>query len=130
MRDYRPGYTKRDILVRLSLRGLGAFALLCLAVLLMRAAWGMYVKVTIASQGQEEAETELARLEAQHGGVAATLDALSSARGQEAQIRERYALAKPGEGEIDIMTKPTVATTTPEAPKPWWRRMFDVFNVW
>ena len=96
----------------------------------MRAAWGMYVKLTIASQGQEEAEAELARLQAQHKGVTATLGDISSARGQEEQIRERYALVKPGEGEIDIIEKPATTTMTPEAPKPWWRRMFDIFNVW
>jgi hypothetical protein len=130
MRDYRLNHTRRDLFVRLTLRGLGALALLCLAVVLVRAAWGMYVKVTIASQGQEEAEAQLTRLEKQHQGVRTTLDSLATQRGQEAQIRERYALAKLGEGEIDIVTRPTAATTTMEVAKPWWRRMFDVFNVW
>ncbi len=130
MRDYRLNHTKRDLFGRLALRGLGALALLCLAIILMRAAWGMYIKVTTASRGQEEAEAQLVRLEKQRQGVSATLGSLASQRGQEAQIRERYALARPGEGEIDIVTRPSAATTTPEAPKPWWQRILDVFNVW
>lgn len=130
MREFKPHRSKQEELFRLGLRAAGVLCLLVLTALLAHAAWGMYEKMIIASQGQEEAEHQLALLREQEQGASTTLDEISSARGQEAQIRERYALAKPGEGEIDIIHQAPTSTTAGSANEPWWQRIFNAFKLW
>lgn len=111
-------------------KALGAVLLFVVTVFLAHGTWSMYTKMVQASTGQEEAEKQLASLQAQEQAVGKSLDQISSTQGQETQIRERYGFAKPGEGEIDIVENPNAPTTTPEEPESWWVRLFKAFKVW
>lgn len=90
----------------------GVLAILALAGFSAHAAWGMYQKFAIASQGDATAQEDLGQLEMQHARVSAAVANLSSSRGVEGQVRERFGVAKPGEGAIMIVR---AGTTTPQA---------------
>ena len=130
MREFKKRRSKRDEIVHVGLRCLYTLALLAVTVVLMRAAWGMYIKMVAASRAQEEAQAQLALTEAQRSGVDATLGEVNSPRGVEQQIRERYGVVRPGEGEIDIV-RTVPASTTPKAPpESWWQHIFHALFVW
>ncbi len=130
MREFKKRRGPQEELFRFVLKGAGVFLLFVVTGFLMRSAWGMYGKMAAASQGQEEAEAQLAALQAQQQGVNNTLGQLSSKRGVETQIRERFGVAKPGEGEIDIVRDQKVPTTTAAAKESWWQHMFRALVVW
>jgi cell division protein FtsB len=130
MREFKRRRGQQEELIRFVVKCGGVVCLFVVTLFLMRAAWGMYTKMAAASQDQEQAEAQLAALEAQQQGVNNTLGVLSSSRGVETQIRERFGVAKPGEGEIDIVRdQKTVATTTP-AKESWFQHMFRALFVW
>ena len=129
MREFQHRRSKREELLRLGLRTMGALLLLVLTITLARGAWCMYIRMAAASQGAEEADVELTRLEAQAQGASSTLAELSTARGQEAQIRQRFGVVKPGEGEIDILQVEPHSSST-EPAEPWWQRIFHALFVW
>ena len=88
----------------------GLLLLLIIAFIAVRAAWDMYGKFTEAAQSDELAHKQLAALQVQATQVAASVDSFSSNRGLEAEVRERYGVVKPGEGQIQIVRD---ASTTP-----------------
>lgn len=77
--------------------------LLVVAFIAVRAAWNMYGKFVEAAQSDEYAQKELAELKEQQARVVASVDSFSTSRGLEAQVRERYGVVKPGEGQIQIV---------------------------
>ncbi len=91
------GFLTRSALVLL------LFVILIFAV---RSAWGMYQRFANASEGHEAATRELEALKEREGEVKASVANLSSERGVEAEIRERYGVGKPGEGKIEIVRDP------------------------
>jgi cell division protein FtsB len=130
MREFKKHRGKKEELTRFVVRGLGVLLLLCITIFLMHAAWGMYVKMTVASEGQEETEGELARAEAQQQEINGSLRQMNSQRGEETQIRERFGVVKPGEGEIDIVRNQSASTTANEAQESWWQRVWHALFVW
>ncbi len=87
--------------------------LLVITFIAARATWGMYGKFAEAAESDERAHKELATLEAQQAQVKASVDSFTSNRGVEAQVRERYGVVKPGEGQIQIVRDS--ASTTPRS---------------
>ena len=108
-------FAKRRSMGRLLKSFGGALILLVLTVLAVRAAWGMYGKFAEAAQSDALSQKQLASLEQQQVQVAASVTAFSSERGIEEQIRERYGVVKPGEGQIQIVRD--AATTTAQNPR-------------
>ena len=96
--------------LRLLLASAGVLALAALAFMGARAAWGMYGKFAVASEAHQAAEAQLLQLKGQHERVEGKVDTLSSERGVEAEVRERYGLSRPGEGQITIV-RPQGSTT-------------------
>ncbi len=81
----------------------GLLFLLIITFLAVRAAWGMYGKFAEAASSDERAHQQLAQLQQQETQVASTVDSFNSNRGLEAEVRERYGVVKPGEGQIQIV---------------------------
>ena len=77
------------------------------------AAWGMYDKFAEAASANDAAQQNLAQLKLQRANVEAEVEALSSPHGQEAQLRQSYGVALPGEGEIQLVRQAT--SRAPEA---------------
>lgn len=113
MRDFKKRRTRGSEILRVSLGFLGIMALATVAFMASRAAWGMYGKFAAASAARFEAETKLKELEAREAKIRAEVSALSSERGIEAAVRERYGVAKPGEGQIAIVRQSTSSEAIP-----------------
>lgn len=130
MREFKKRRNQKGEIVHLSLRGLGCLALFGVAILAVHAAWGMYGKLSEASGGRESTEVQLATLRAQETRVATAVANISSSRGVETQLRERFGVARPGEGMIQIVrdTASTSALATPS--ESWWSRIFHTLFVW
>ena len=130
MREFKKRRSHSEEILRLSVKTAGTLLLLMVTIVLMHAAWGMYGKMTEAAQAKETAVAELARVEAQQQGVTTTLNEISSDRGEEAQIRSRFGVAKPGEGEIDVIRTVEASSTPPEPQESWWTSLFHTLFVW
>lgn len=103
VRDFRKSGHRTRRLLRTAVRSVGALVLLVLAVVSVRAAWNMYQTFVQASTGEGETVLQLAALKEQEAGVEASIERLSTERGLEAEVRERYGLGKPGESKIAIV---------------------------
>lgn len=104
---------RRDPL-RLMWRRVGAFALLVLVAIAARGVWGVYQKEKSSHQLRVEAEATLSDLQNREQKLRADIASLKSSRGLEAELRERYDLAKDGEGVVVIVDPPSA----PEEPEP------------
>lgn len=114
MREFNRRRSRREEVMRFCMRLAGVLALLVITTAAVRAAWGMYGKFSSSAAADAVAQQNLASLEQQETQVNAAVSSLSSEEGVEAQMRERYGVAKPGEGEILIVED--AASTTPQAP--------------
>jgi cell division protein FtsB len=85
------------------LRWAGALVLFLIMFFTVRAAWNMYLRFAAASESEKAATAELADLKERQIEVEAAVATLSSDRGVEAEVRERYGVALPGEGRIEIV---------------------------
>ncbi len=130
MRDFKKRRLQKKDTGRFALRLVGVALLLVVTVAAAHSAWNMYGKLVRATQAQEETRTQLAIATAQTAQVEASVAALSSDRGVEAQMRERFGVARPGEGEITIVDNIPTATSTTEADQPWWWRLYHTLFVW
>jgi hypothetical protein len=130
MRDYRRRRAGRQDITRVGLGVLGVLLLAVVAFFAAKGAWGMYGKFAAASEADAAAQAELEALKSQVSQVGASAAALVSSRGIEAGVRERYGVARPGEGQIDIIRRE--ASTTPSAPKEpnIFQKIFRALFVW
>lgn len=81
----------------------GVVLLVAAAFFALRGTWGMYGKLASASEGASAAMRQLQSLEARRTQIGADIERLSTERGVEGELRERYGLAKPGEGVIQVV---------------------------
>lgn len=123
--------TRAEEILRFCLSTLGVAALVFLTVISVRAAWGMYGKMADASIAEEGSERELAALETQKAAVTASLEELSTARGQEAALRERYGVARPGEGVMQIVAGSASSSADDAAASGnWFTDLFRALFLW
>ncbi len=113
MQDFSKRHRQRDLLQKFVIKVVGAILLIAVAFVAARAAYNMYGKFAGASEARKNAEERLALLVEQKEQVGSVVEALDSRRGVEAQIRERYGVAKPGEGRIEIVREG--ASTSPRS---------------
>lgn len=130
MGEFKKRRNKKNEGLGLALRGLGCVALLGVTALAVHAAWDMYGKLAEASGGRESAEAQLAALQTREAQVAASVADISSSRGVEAQLRERFGVALPGEGEIDIVRPAASTSADAKSQEPWWQRLWHALFVW
>lgn len=93
------------------------------------AAWGMYGKFTEAAAADAASRGELATLQTQYEGMSKSVAALSTERGMDAAVRERYGVGRPGEGEIDIIRQAT-STQAASATEGFWQSLWHALFVW
>lgn len=130
MQDFRRRRgNKRDAL-RTGLGALGVVGLGLVALFAIQGAWGMYGKFVAASEADAAAKLELEELKKQHDKIGTEASALMSDRGIEAGVRERFGVARSGEGQIDIVRRE--ASSTPSAPDEpnIFQRIFRALFVW
>jgi len=108
----------------------GLLLMLVITVVAVRAAWDMYGKFAEAAQSDEVAQKQLMALEAQQAQVSASVDSFASPRGLEAQVRERYGVVKPGEGQILIVRDSTTTPSQGAAPQNIFIRVWQALFGW
>lgn len=87
---------------------------------------GLIGKEERARLAAKEAKAELASLSEREAKLTASLAELSTARGQEASLRETYGVARPGE-EVIIVVAPGEGEALGELP--WWRKFLGFFGL-
>lgn len=95
----------------------GVALMLVITFVAVRGAWGMYQKFSEAVDSDNLSQKQLATLQAQEAQVSASVDSFNSARGLEEQVRNRYGVVKPGEGQIQIVRDST-STAPRSVPSP------------
>ena len=130
MQDYRRRRAGRQDITRIILGVAGVLLLAMVAFFAARGALGMYSKFAAASQADVSAQAELETLRSQVSMVGASAEALASQRGVEAGVRDRYGVARPGEGQIDIIRR-EATISTPRADGPIvFVKIFRAIFVW
>ena len=117
-------------LLRLCATVAGTVALAFLIIVSARAAWDMYGKFSAASESRQAAESELQALQEKKERVEAAVVSLSSERGVEAEVRERFGVAKPGEGEIKIVRDESQDAPDVSKSKNIFQRIWEALFVW
>jgi Tfp pilus assembly protein PilO len=107
MRDFKKQRSATHEVFNFFVLCLGLLMVLTLLIFAAQAAWGMYVKFTVASRGDEAAQGELKQLKEQYARVSSAVVNLTTTRGEEGEIRERFGVGLPGEGAIQIVRSAT-----------------------
>ena len=103
----------------------GAILLLAVVVVfLARAAAEVYPKEREAARRSAEQAAELSELRERERTLTAELGRLSTSRGVEAELREKYDVAKPGERVIVILDSAGRQAAVSEGGS-FWRRILD-----
>lgn len=130
MRQFKRSRDPQRVIIRFGAGVAGLLALAALTLGAVNAAWGMYQKFAEATRSDAQAKTQLTSLEAQEQRMSAAVAGLSTSRGLEAQLRQRYGVIKPGEGVIQIVN-PAPSSTPPAAPRQsWWSRLWQAVMPW
>jgi cell division protein FtsB len=87
----------------------------------------IYRKEVVARAAAHDTQVELTSMQTREKSLQASVNELSTERGQEEVLRETYGVAKPGEGVI-IVVPPTAASTTP--PESFWQKWFGWMKFW
>ncbi len=109
---------------------LGLLALVLVAFVAARGAYDMYGKFTSAAAARATAESDLQALQERHTAVKADVVSLESERGLEGELRERYGVARPGEGEIAIVRQSTSSEAIVAPHETLLERLWQLLFVW
>ncbi len=104
---------KRDP-VRLMWRRLFILIFCALLVVVLQGVWGVYQKERESRALREEAEAELRDLRIREAELHSDISSLSTERGMEQVLRERFDLGKDHEGVVVIVEPPS--SEPPPAP--------------
>jgi cell division protein FtsB len=130
MREFKKRRSDRQEVLHFILGVGGLLILLGVAMVAVRAAWGMYGKFTEAATSDAIAQQQLNALKAQESQVNMAFTSLSTARGVEAQVRERYGVVKPGEGVIAIIESTSTVLKSPTPPPNLLVRLWQALFGW
>ncbi|MEI6057369.1 MAG: septum formation initiator family protein [bacterium] len=89
-------------------------ALAVVAVVLVRGAWNVYEKESASRNYLDQARTELTKVTATQQDLAASVAALQTQQGVEADIRHKFRVVKPGE-QIAVIVDNSASDSTPVA---------------
>ena len=111
-------YSKASILV-----------LLVGLVLVSRGAWSVHQKAEIARTERNESVRMLAELQGRNTALEASLERLKSDKGIEDEVRQKYAVARPGEEVVVVVDESgKKGKNSDEVPqKSFWQRFTSLF---
>jgi cell division protein FtsB len=130
MRDFKRQRGRGEKIWRVCLSIGALLALLFVTFFAARGTWGMYQKFSEAATSDAEAQQQLALLQAQEVQVSGQVAELNTPLGVETQLRERYGVAKPGEGEIEIVTDAPSTTPASAPSQNWFVRAYQALFGW
>ncbi len=89
----------------------------------------MYGKFTQAAAAREAGEARLTGLMREEEHAKERVAQMGTARGLEAEVRERYGLARPGEGEI-VVVRPKDEAVGAVPERGLWERLWGALFPW
>jgi cell division protein FtsB len=90
----------------------------------------MYGTFKVAVDARDSAESELASLKASQARLAAQVSMFETPQGVEHEIRERFGVAKPGEGEIQLVRDQASTSTDAPASQNFFEKIFHSLFGW
>lgn len=129
MRDFSKRRGRAREFFRSLVAMVGAIILAVVMIVALRAAWDIYEKFAHAGVAREAAERELEKLQKREVEVRAAVGELSSERGVEAAVRERFGVVLPGEGVIRVVRNETLEEV-PKEKKSFWQRLWNTLWPW
>lgn len=99
MREYQ---RKKKKIHRFLYSRLAFGILIVLTLFIGKATWNVYTKEQESEKNLKRATEELASLEARQAQLSQKIDRLKTTEGMEAEIREQFQVAKPGEKMVVI----------------------------
>ncbi len=130
MRDFKRQRGRGEKILRVCISAGALLALLFVTFFAVRGTWGMYQKFSEAATSDAEVQQQLASLQAQEVQVSSAVAELNTPLGVETQLRERYGVAKPGEGEIEIVTSAASTTPTSAPGQNWLIHFYQALFGW
>ena len=106
-----------------------------LFIILARAAWNIHIKAGAGVAKLDQAETELAKLQARQSDLSNQVSYLSSENGVEAELRSKYRGVKEGESVAVIVDDQSntqaaaVSNASDTPPIGWWQRFLRFFGL-
>lgn len=102
-------------------------ALIIVAVLLIRGAYGVFLKERETSQDLVKTKESLAAADARSQELTLSIETLKTEQGLEKEIRDRFSVAKSGE-EIVLIIDPKVEEKLVQEEASLWIRIRDWFK--
>lgn len=130
MQDFKKTQSTAKRILRFSVRLALTLVLVGFAAVSVRAAWDMYGTFKVAANAREDTLRQLNSLKSDQARVEASVASFQTPTGMEAQIRDRFGVAKPGEGEIQIIADAEASTAPATSQEPWYARVFHALFTW
>ncbi len=124
MREFQGKRRTRRILYSLPIR----LVLVVFIIMLGASVWRLYEKRQIVAKERQSLLDEVAALEARRAALLAEVSNLKTARGVEAEVREKFNVVKPGERVINFVAAVATGTATTTSEATWWGRLVDWFD--
>ena len=90
--------------------------------------WGIYAKERLTRVKLERQQEELAEVKGREQELEASINELKTARGVEKELREKFEVARPGEGVIVIVDSPLGTEDDPASPLGLWAKIKRFFG--
>jgi len=120
---YLKGKKKNSLYSKILILGLTI-----LVIFLSRASWNVFLKEKNTRENLLETQENFQKLEREKNELEGDINNLSTARGIDEEIRNKFRVTKDGEGMIMLIDSPEISTTTKEEnKKSFWSRLFDFF---
>lgn len=113
--------------------------IIVLFLILTKAVWGIREKNTLSVSRLEEAETELAKLEAHQKDLANQIQYLSTEQGIESELRTKYRAVREGESVAVIVddnqtanvSSSSLTSTSPnnQNKENWFKKFLQLFGL-
>lgn len=104
------------------------FVLLIALAFLIKSSWGVYVKERAIRENLNRAQEELAALTARRASLEEKITRLQTPEGIEAEIREQFQMAKPGEKMVLVVEERYTAEDISKPAQSFISRFFDLFR--
>jgi cell division protein FtsB len=89
--------------------------------------WDMYQKWRLSEEALEKTRASYENLEKREAFLDSKIDSLSTEAGVEAEVRERFGVAKPGEGVIVVLSEEEEQQFV-EEEEGWWEEVKGWFT--
>lgn len=130
MQEFKKRQPKIHYTLRFFLALMGSLLLFVLSGVAVSSAWGMYGTFKVATEGREGTESKLASMQSDQVRIGAAVASFDSPQGVEKQVRERFGVAKPDEGEIQIVRDASAQDAEPSQKQNIFVQLFHSLFVW